>query len=185
MSLKFLQVLFQPLRPTGTPPIPIVAIQRERIKCVALNGLFIFSVLCEYSPLLPCVAQQYRGETEERQRRREGLKKKHIGFFCRTNPLARWALPLYRYAAQGERAKMRFEYFKLLHCRVSVALWSISVSLSETFKTPPLCFVTQNIGEVARSDGRVENSLSSAGLYWTNHIFTIRLGDPLQEQPIQ
>ena len=58
---------------------------------------------------LPCpvalreVAQQYRGETEERQRRREGLKKKHIGFFCRTNPLARWALPLYRYAAQGER----------------------------------------------------------------------------------
>ena len=65
------------------------------------------------------------------------------------------------------------------------ALWSISVSLSETFKTPPLCFVTQNIGEVARSDGRVENSLSSAGLYWTNHIFTIRLGDPLQEQPIQ
>ena len=138
-----------------------------------------------YLPLLPCVAQQYRGETEERQRRREGLKKKHIGFFCRTNPLARWALPLYRYAAQGERAKMRFEYFKLLHCRVPVALWSISVSLSETFKTPPLCFVTQNIGEVARSDGRVENSLSSAGLYWTNHIFTIRLGDPLQEQPIQ
>ena len=165
MSLKFLQVLFQPLRPTGTPPIPIVAIQRERIKCVALNGLFIFSVLCEYSPLLPCVAQQYRGETEERQRRREGLKKKHIGFFCRTNPLARWALPLYRYAAQGERAKMRFEYFKLLHCRVPVALWSISVSLSETFKTPPLCFVTQNIGEVARSDGGVENDISSVCLY--------------------
>ena len=77
------------------------------------------------------------------------------GLYWAFNPLARWALPLYRYAAQGERAKMRFEYFKLLHCRVPVALWSISVSLSETFKTPPLCFVTQNIGEVARSDGGV------------------------------
>ena len=93
--------------------------------------------------------------------------------------------PLYRYAAQGERAKMRFKYFKLLHCRVPVALWGISVSLSETFKTPPLCFVTQNIGEVARSDGGVENSPSSTDSYRTNHIFTIRLGDPLQEQPIQ
>ena len=47
------------------------------------------------------------------------------------------------------------------------------------------CCTQQNIEEVARSDGRVENSLSSAGLYRTNHIFTIRLGDPLQEQPIQ
>ena len=84
----------------------------------------------------------------------------------------------------GEVEKCRFEYFKLLHCRVPVALWSISVSLSETFKTPPLCGAS-HIGEVARSDGGVENSPSSAGLYRTNHIFTIRLGDPLQEQPIQ
>lgn len=29
-------------------------VQGERIKCVALNGLFIFSVLCGYSPLPPC-----------------------------------------------------------------------------------------------------------------------------------
>lgn len=39
--------------------------------------------------------------------------------------------------------------------------------------------------EVARSDGRVENSPSSTDSYRINHIFTIRLGDPLQEQPIQ
>ena len=32
-------------------------------------------------------------------------------------------------------------------------------------KTPPLCFATQNIGEVARSDGGVENDISSVCLY--------------------
>jgi len=32
-------------------------------------------------------------------------------------------------------------------------------------ETPPLCFATQNIGEVARRDGGVENDISSAGLY--------------------
>ncbi|WP_418206638.1 hypothetical protein, partial [Barnesiella intestinihominis] len=32
---------------------------------------------------------------------------------------------------------------------------------------PPLCFATQNIGEVAHSDGGVENDISSAGLYRT------------------
>ena len=64
---------------------------------------------------------------------------------------------------------MRFEYFKLLHCRVPVALWSISVSLSETFKTPPLCFVTQNIGEVARSDGGVKFFKNLFGRFLTIH----------------
>ena len=86
---------------------------------------------------------------------------------------------------------MRFEYFKLLHCRVPVALWSISVSLSETFKTPPLCFVTQNIGEVARSDGRVENDISSVCLYPFSPAvsrsitgYCVRnIGETPQEQP--
>ena len=39
------------------------------------------------------------------------------GLYWTFNSLARWALPLYRYATQGERAKMRFKYLKLLHCR--------------------------------------------------------------------
>ena len=39
--------------------------------------------------------------------------------------------------------------------------------IKEGLKTPPLCFVTQNIGEVARSDGGVKNRPSSAGLYWS------------------
>ncbi|OKZ34113.1 MAG: hypothetical protein BHV68_18295 [Bacteroidales bacterium 43_8] len=59
-----------------------------------------------------------------------------------------WALPSYHCATsrntygirQGERAKIRFEHFL----------------------TPPLCLVVkQNIGEVARSDGGVENNISS------------------------
>ncbi|WP_418439854.1 hypothetical protein, partial [Barnesiella intestinihominis] len=55
-----------------------------------------------------------------------------------------------------------------------VALWGISVSLSKTFKTPPLCGAS-HIGEVARSDGGVENSLSSAGLYWSFTLFSYPL----------
>ena len=86
---------------------------------------------------------------------------------------------------RGRGLKVSLQIFETPPLPCPVALWGISVSLSETFKTPPLCFVTQNKGEVARNDGGVENSPSSTDLYRTNHIFTIRLGDPLQEQPIQ
>ena len=47
--------------------------------------------------------------------------------------------------------------------------------IKEGLKTPPLCFVMQNIGEVTRSDGGVENSLSSADLYWTFTPFSFPL----------
>ena len=40
-------------------------------------------------------------------------------------------------------------------------------TLRTFFKTPPLCFAQQNIGEVARSDGGVENDISPACLYRT------------------
>ena len=116
---------------------------------------------------LPCpvalrgVAQQYRGETEERQRRSEGLKKKHIGFFCRTNPLPRWALPLYRCAAQGERFKS-----------VASNILNSSIAVPRSIAG---CCTQQNIGEVTRSDGGVENSLSSADLYWTFTPFSFPL----------
>ena len=38
--------------------------------------------------------------------------------------------------------------------------------IKEGLKTPPLCGAS-HIGKVARSDGGVENSISSAGLYWS------------------
>ena len=47
--------------------------------------------------------------------------------------------------------------------------------IKEGLKTPPLCFVTQNIGEVARSDGGVKNRPSSAGLYWSFTLFSYPL----------
>ena len=128
--------------------------------CCFERSFYLFGSLRVF-PLLPCIAQQYRGETEERQRRREGLKKKHIGFFCRTNPLPRWALPLYRCAAQGERFKS-----------VASNILNSSIAVPRSIAG---CCTQQNIGEVARSDGGVENSLSSADLYWTFTPFSFPL----------
>ena len=128
--------------------------------CCFERSFYLFGSLWVF-PLLPCIAQQYRGETEERQRRREGLKKKHIGFFCRTNPLPRWALPLYRCAAQGERFKS-----------VASNILNSSIAVPRSIAG---CCTQQNIGEMARSDGGVENSLSSADLYWTFTPFSFPL----------
>ena len=76
---------------------------------------------------------------------------------------------------RGRGLKVSLQIFETPPLPCPVALWGISVSLSNTFKTPPLCFVTQNIGEVARSDGGVENSISSAGLYWSFTLFSYPL----------
>ena len=47
-------------------------------------------------------------------------------------------------------------------------LWDTAEEKGGTSHPPPLCFVVkQNIEEVARSNGGVENGISSAGLYWT------------------
>jgi len=56
--------------------------------------------------------------------------------------------------ATGEKAKYILSHRQKSH-------------IKEVLKTPPLCFVMQNIGEVAHSDGGVENRPSSADLYWT------------------
>ncbi len=90
----------------------------------------------------------------------QGIKQHSPGFchrnscrFC-FNPFALRALPPYRRTVQGEKAKYILSHRQKSH-------------IKEVLKTPPLCFVMQNIGEVAHSDGGVENRPSSADLYWT------------------
>ena len=96
-----------------------------------------------------------------------------IGGSCLySNPLALWVLPLYRCVAQGERdmhhSVLVIEGISPSPLPCPVALRGISVSLSETFKTPPLCFAQQNIGEVsARTEGLKTPSYQSV---YTGHL---------------
>ena len=118
------------------------------------------------------------------------LMKRRIPYFITKTILMQWWESL---RLERKRCAYRHwsETLNLLSLHVPLALWSISVSQSETFKTPPLCFVTQNIGEVARSDGGVENDISSVCLYPFSPAVSRRItgccvsniGETPQEQP--
>ncbi len=97
----------------GTPPIPLRDTGGEGYKCA--SNILNSSIAVPRS-FMGCCTQQNIEEVARSDGRVENSLSS-AGLYWTFNPLARWTLPLYRYAAQGERAKMRFKYFKLLHYR--------------------------------------------------------------------
>ncbi len=77
-----------------------------------------------------------------------------VGLYRVFNPLALWALPLYRCTTQGERIEKRS--FSL--CCFCAPPCCGARQGEEGCQSPPLCFAKQNIGEVSRSDGGVEKT---------------------------
>ena len=104
-------------------PLTILHSRRRRQK---QNSPALPTLINSFSSTTPPIVTRHPNATgggvshiEEVARSNGGVENgiSSAGLYWTFNSLARWALPLYRYATQGERAKMRFKYLKLLHCR--------------------------------------------------------------------
>ncbi len=97
----------------GTPPYTATRHRGRGLKCASniLN-----SSIAVPRNIAGCCTQQNIGEVARSDGGVEKVSHQPV-YIGHLTPSPDGHSPLYRYAAQGERAKMRFEYFKLLHCR--------------------------------------------------------------------